>query len=158
MAVNPAVTDHKRLVENMSEVLQIMNRIQGLPTDVVLLAPHRKFVRSSELVFRGKGLFGNKLVKAFLFNDLFLWTSDTWKYKGLFELAHVELKLNTDADPTFSFLASSPSDPKATRAEFVFALKDPAEKPIWSRDLSSCSAFAKQPRRVVHDRQKSAAM
>jgi len=87
IAINTSINEHKRQAENMSELLRIAGHIYGLPKDVVLISPSRRFVRSGDLTVKTRSLFGaNKPVKCLLFNDLFVWTNDRWKFKGFFEL------------------------------------------------------------------------
>jgi len=95
------INESKRQMENMSKLIEIQNKISG-SMGTTILQPARRLIREGQLQeISSKGLFGS--VKAnlrifFLFNDILLWTTTDYKFKGVMNLAAASL--NTDGKKT----------------------------------------------------------
>lgn len=90
-AVALKINEGKRAAEDMSKLLAIQNQITGeCPT---LIVPSRKLIREGEYkTIQKKGIFGSMKVRVrrfFTFNDMLLWTTTSYAFKGVMNLSSV---------------------------------------------------------------------
>jgi len=84
-AIATHINESKRIVEGMSKVLEIQNRITG--DFGQLLQPHRRLIREGVVIKVVGGLITQQHIrKLFLFNDILLWTTDKSKFRGHLQL------------------------------------------------------------------------
>jgi len=82
--VTADINEAKRQMENMTRLLEVQSRISG---DVgTLVVPHRRLIREGKLQeLVSKRLLGSLKPEPrvfFLFSDILLWTTDSYKCKG----------------------------------------------------------------------------
>ena len=64
------INEHKRHVENMSDLLMYQNNILGLPTTITLFEPTRRLLKTGTLISQSSS--GSETIGCVLFNDLLL--------------------------------------------------------------------------------------
>lgn len=97
------VNEEKRAVENMTRLIDIQNLIKGTTTET--MKPGRRFICEG-IIGMSKGVLkkGKNQVKDrrfFLFNDMLMWASLTYKFKGSADLEYVSV---SDDERTYAEL------------------------------------------------------
>jgi RhoGEF domain/Regulator of G protein signaling domain len=126
------VNERKRNVEMMSEVVAMQNQISSLPDDLELVTPSRRLIRAACVNYESRGLFGVSIKECMvvLFNDVFLWASVHWRYKGHLNLSNAVL---SDPDPSSLHFAMFGKD-----SQLMIVADNAADKEFWLRDIRGC--------------------
>lgn len=79
------INENKRNSEKQDKLLELQSRLQGDDT-LALVTPHRHLIREGEMLKLSTFNF-RRARKFFLFNDLLLWTTTSYKVRGYIDLA-----------------------------------------------------------------------
>jgi len=139
--VTADINEAKRQMEHMTRLMEVQSRIQG--EFGTLVVPHRRLIREGKLQeMTSTRLFGSLKPEPrvfFLFSDILLWTTDSYKFKGYVQNTTTTIEDDKKLGPnTFSLTTS--------KLHICVACKDANEKESWLKDLREVAEQAKLAR------------
>jgi len=139
--VTTDINEAKRQMEQMTRLMEVQNRIQG--EFGTLVVPHRRLLREGVLQeMAANRLFGSLKPTPrvfFLFSDILLWTTDSYRFKGYLQL--VTAKMEDDKKPGSNMFSLTTS-----KLHLTIACKDLTEKESWMADIQNIVEQAKLAR------------
>merc|ERR1712129_156635 len=91
------INDRQKEIENMSQCLQIQNKLRGLAAfKKNLVEPHRKFI--NQFAFNKKKDKKLKLHQLCVFSDAIVITNEKWKVKAFLSMQNIHLKIINNKD------------------------------------------------------------
>jgi hypothetical protein len=139
--VTADINEAKRQMENMTRLMEVQSRIQG--EFGTLVVPHRRLIREGKLQeMTSTRLFGSLKPEPrvfFLFSDILLWTTDSYKFKGYVQNTTTTIEDDKKNGPNMFTLTTS-------KVHLVVACKDTTEKENWLKDLREVAEQAKLAR------------
>jgi len=139
--VTTDINEAKRQMEQMTRLMDVQNRIQG--EFGTLVVPHRRLLREGVLQeMAAARLFGSLKPTPrvfFLFSDILLWTTDTYKFKGYLQLVTAKIEDDKKSGSNMFSLTTS-------KLHITIACKDQSEKESWMADIHGIVEQAKLAR------------
>jgi len=139
--VTADINEAKRQMEHMTRLMEVQSRIQG--DFGTLVVPHRRLIREGKLQeMTQTRLFGSLKPEArvfFLFSDILLWTTDSYKFKGYVQNTTTTIE-DDKKSGTHTFTLTT------SKLHICVACKDMTEKESWLKDLREVAEQAKLAR------------
>lgn len=134
------MNESKRRFENLTELLDIQNRIRT-PHDFVIIKPHRRCIKKGELQL----VIRERDYRIFLFNDMLLRTSIAYNVKETESLAVLSIKQSDMLGPKlFTVMKDSATAGGEPTTWMVLMAKTEAERDLWVSALQEAIHNAKQ--------------
>jgi len=128
-------------MEHMTRLMEVQSRIQG--DFGTLVVPHRRLIREGKLQeMTQTRLFGSLKPEPrvfFLFSDILLWTTDTYKFKGYLQNTTTTIEDDKKLGPNMFTITTS-------KVHICVACKDATEKESWLKDLREVAEQARLAR------------
>lgn len=137
------MNENKAKRESMRHMMEIVEKLKGVPSSIRLIAPHRKLVKEGPItVWMTSGLKDKSSMKinqrhAYLFNDyMIICRSDGVTFKGAVRLSAATVEKKDSTDFTLS----------TTQSHFGFRLDDQESYDQWTKTIEDCIAKEKKMR------------
>lgn len=137
--INSYILDLKSTMNSRNKIIEIQQRVSGLPPQMTLVAPHRIFIHQTNLEIRTLDSKKRKDVTAYAFNDMILIT----KTKGvlskefcLYIISYYDFKL-IDSPTTENELNSFRMVDSKKATGFVLIFPNENNKNYWSNQIKN---------------------
>jgi hypothetical protein len=160
------INETKRLVENMSKLLEIQNQISG--DFGTLMVPHRRLIREGVVQKLSTGLISTSANqrKLFVFNDILLWTSMSNKFRGHIELERTNCSEYSDKKRLGFKVAvqntgehsqgqSHAENGAEAEKELIFIVNSSAERDQWMADIKEAHDTLQEASQTARNRRQT---